>query len=183
MINNRLFRYVIYWFYSLVFSLSVAVGQTYDPQTGELIISGADTIKTKTSELPQQFDPFTGEPISLEKSDPVVQLVQSDSTQSSPVETATSNLLTPEEICKRAETDALNNTSNMWFLGGIVYFIGPPLYFLSPPQPPVELLLALEKDQMLSYSDCYTKAAKEIRAKRMLTGCGLYIGLVLVLGT
>lgn len=178
MLNNRWLRDFVQGIIFLIFMVGYSFGQNYDPYTGELIVTKADTTEKQTSELSQQFDPLTGEPISPQRKIPQVQDVGSDITAENPRTIVDSPLLTMEEICDRAKTDAFKNTSNLWFLGGFVYFIGPPIYLFSPPQPPIELLMTVQKEQMLAYSECYTKEAKQLRAKRMLTGCGLYIALV-----
>lgn len=154
---------------------SCLTGQEFDPYTGELVVQDADTTETPTQIQTPTYDPHTGEEISIKpdthpsQTKPMVQR-QYDPETGLPVVTGQSL-----SICDQAKADAIETTSEFWYAGGVVYFIGVPVLLLSSPDPPDELIKKVKAEDVMQYVKCYKLAAKKEKSKRMLTGCGVYI--------
>jgi hypothetical protein len=74
--------------------------------------------------------------------------------------------------CYQAGLDAVEFTSPLWYVGGIIYYVGVPAYFLSKPQPNHYAISNIAPEEQLLYLECYKTAAKNERGKRMALGCG-----------
>lgn len=163
-----------------VLSLSV-LGQTFDPYTGELIIAEVDSSVIDASKSIPVFDPMTGEVILPPSPSPL--LVQ----PSSPVfryDPETGLPLDGDakiDICVRAKRDAREDTSNLWYIGGLIYFVGLPVYVIYNPDPPSHRLLQMDAKDIIPYKRCYQNEIKMERGKRMLSGCGIYVGAMLLI--
>jgi len=163
-----------------VLSLSV-LGQTFDPYSGELINIEVDTSVIDAPKSIPVFDPMTGEVILPPSPSP--QVVQSSSREFR-FDPETGLPLYEDakiDICVRAKRDALEDTSNLWYIGGIIYVVGIPVYVIYNPEPPPHRLLQMDVKDIIPYKKCYQKEIKMERGKRMLSGCGVYLGASLLL--
>ncbi len=162
----------------LVFTV-LGFGQSSDPDTGEFFLNRPDTLMSAPDNTPvQTYDPETGEIIEdVAPSTEVVQnpvLIQ----QFDPLTGLPISSLNAPSICVQAKIDAIKNTSPLWYAGGVFWIIGLPAYFVAPPKPDVKNFKHMTIDDSALYVDCFIKAAQDERSRRMLTGCGVYVGYI-----
>ena len=158
-----------------------AFGQSFDPNTGELVVDAPDTTLHLGNGTIPIFDPLTGEiispipePTGYDQVNPIIPAYDPETGLPIKANAAV-------DLCVRAKTDAINATSGMWYLGGVGYFTGIPIYLLTSPKPSVESIEKMNTKDTITYVDCYKKAGKMERLRRMGSGCGMYLILALVL--
>jgi len=158
-----------------------AIAQNYDPLTGELIEAKPDTAVTiKDTGIIQEYDPVTGELI-ISKQDPLSNNSKTPpNLQFDPATGLPINQQSSRNLCTQAKLDGVDNTSPLWYVGGIVYFVGLPMYLFGEPKPPATFTLNMSIEDKMLYKECYGKAAKDERAKRMVMGCGGYLLVFLI---
>jgi hypothetical protein len=75
--------------------------------------------------------------------------------------------------CMDAEASASSYTSGgSWFaIGCLLGWVGWLIAYVSEPSPPATAMLGKSPEYVASYTDCYKRKAKDIRAKNAMIGC------------